>query len=207
MRTKHGLIALALLLCACGGGGNTPPPSTGYQPPLSGWTQVFGTAAVDAIGSFDFPHAPGSSQYVVHPAITVQLGQTVTLVFSISGSGTWGINDPTDTLPPHVHLFLWEKGDPLCQIGQETNCPYETYREWCGSVDISTPGQYTLSCKLDPTLWTGVFGKTPSADAFQQLLNNLYGLGFTFGGASFAGHGVYSAMGSFHFALIDYTVQ
>lgn len=124
------------------------------------------------------------------------------MVFQISGSGTWGVTDKTDTLPPKVTLFLWENGDTGSGQGV-----YETYREWCGRAVITNPGTYTVSCVLNAGNWTGVFGQTPSAAAFQQLLNNLYAVGFTFGGASYAGHGLYSATGSFAFKLISYTVQ
>lgn len=188
-------ILAILLLAGCSNNNPAPPP---VQPPISGWTQFYGTAGSS---NFDFPPAPGSVHYVVEPHAAV-LGQTITLVFTISGSGTWGITDPTDTLPPHVHLLLWERGDNLSGQGD-----YETYREWCGRTDITNPGQYVLTCKIDPTQWTGVFGQTPSAALFQQLLNNLYGVGYTFGGNSFSGHGVYSASGSFHFQLISYTVN
>lgn len=192
-------LGLALLLGACSGGGNNPPPPP-VQPPISGWTQFFGSGFTPP--SFDFPAAPGSAHYVVQPGKAQQLGQTLMAIFTISGSGSWGISDPSDTLPPTMHLFLWENGDNLSGAGA-----YETYREWCGRTEISNPGQYIVSCKLDPALWTGVFGQTPSAGAFQHLLNNIYGVGFTFGGASFSGHGVYSASGTMHFQLDAFSIQ
>ncbi len=193
----HSAIFIALLVAACSN--NNPPPPPPIQPPISGWTAFFGSAV--PVPSFDFPAAPGSIQYVVQPG-TAQLGQTISMTFQILGSGALGVTDPADTLPPTVHLVLWENGDNLTGQGA-----YETYREWCGRADITNPGQYTVSCKLDPSLWTGVFGQTPSSAAFQQLLNNLYAIGFTFGGASFYGHGDYSASGTMHFQLVSYIVQ
>lgn len=194
------LLLIALLLAGCSGGGGSSPPPT--PPSIGGWTQFYGSGvSIDSTGSFNIPPAPGSVQYVAKSG-SAKLGQTVTLKFQITGSGTWGITDPTDTLPPKVTLLLWENGDP--GTGQGV---YETYREWCGRTVITTPGSYTVSCVLNPANWTGVFGQTSSAAAFQQLLNNLYGVGFTFGGNSYSGHGVYSATGSFHFTLDSYTIQ
>lgn len=198
---RNCFVGLLLFLAGCGGGSSSPVPS---QPPIGpSWTALYGAAiAIDSTGSFNFPGAPGV-HYVVKPAPTVQLGQTITLKFQISGSGTWGFDSQTPEGPPAtVHLFLWERGDDGSGQGV-----METYREWAGRTDISNPGTYTVSVKVDPANWTGVFGQTPTAALFQQLLNNLYGVGFTFGGGSFAGHGLYSATGSFHFTLIGYTIQ
>lgn len=196
------LLGLCLLVAGCSGGGSSPPPNP-WQPPIgSSWTQFFGSGVnIDSTGSFDIPASPGSVHYVARPA-TATLGQTVTLKFQITGSGTWGISDTTDSLPPTIHLFLWERGDDGSGQGA-----YEFYRLWAGKTDIANPGVYQISVKLDPTLWLGVFAHNPTAAQFQQLLGNLYGVGFTFGGASFDGHGIYSATGLFHFTLISYTIQ
>lgn len=200
MLCRKGLLLAVLLLASCKSGGNAPPLPSDSGPTLTGWTQLYGSGASGA--SFTFPASPGSVQYVVEPPPKVQLGQTITMVFNIGGSGTWGITDKTDGPPPTIHLLLWEKGDD--GTGQGV---YETYREWCGRTVITMPGQYTVSCVVSPSNFTGVFGKTPSAAAFQQLLNNLYAVGFTFGGSSFAGHGLYSASGALAFQLISYSVQ
>lgn len=194
---------ISLLLAACGGGGSSPSPPS-VQPSISGWTQFFGSNVVVQGGSFDFPATPGSVHYIVEPAHPL-LGQTIVLIFQITGNGTL-MPDPSDvssvdTLPATLHLFLWEKGDNLTGQGA-----YETYREWSARTVIG-PGTFTVSAQLDPSQWTGVFGQTPSAAAFQQLLNNCYGVGFTFGGASFAGHGLYSANGSLHFQLMAFSIQ
>lgn len=198
---KKFLLLASLLLAACNSGGGSS--SVSDQVPISGWTQFYGYyVGIDATGSFNFPNSTGSVHYIVEPHAAT-LGQTVTLKFQISGSGTWGISDaPSEGPPPTLHLFLWERGDD--GTGQGV---METYREWCGRIDITSPGTYTATCVLNASNWTGVFGQTPSAANFQQLLNNLYGVGFTFGGQYFAGHGVYSDTGSFHFALISYTIQ
>lgn len=196
-------LLLAVLLSGCGGG-SSPSPPPNYQPPISGWTQFFGNGVVIANDGFDFPATPGSVHYIVGPGAP-KLGQTITLTFQITGNGTL-LPDPNDasapdTPPATIHLFLWENGDNLSGQGA-----YESYREWSARTVIG-PGTFTISAKLDPTQWTGVFGQTPSAAAFQQLLNNFYGIGFTFGGASFAGHGLVSANGQLHFQVLGFTVQ
>lgn len=195
------ILLIALLLAGCGSGGGGG--SSSAQPPIGpSWTALYGANIDASSGSFNFPGAPGI-HYVAKPAPAVKLGQTITLTFQISGSGTWGFDSQTPEGPPAtIHLFLWERGDDGTGSGA-----METYREWCGRTDISNPATYTVKCVVNPTNWTGVFGQTPSPALFQQLLNNLYGVGFTFGGGSFAGHGLYSATGSFRFNLVSYTIQ
>jgi hypothetical protein len=59
---------------------------------------------------------------------------------------------------------------------------------------------------LDPNLWTGCFGK-PDPTGFTASLANQLGLGFTFGGSSFYGHGVWLSSGAATFKINSFTVQ
>jgi hypothetical protein len=46
-----------------------------------------------------------------------------------------------------------------------------------------------------------------STAAFQGLLSNLFGAGFTFGGQYFAGHGIYLSSGSATFKINSFKAQ
>jgi hypothetical protein len=198
-----GLLWLTALLCGCGDG-NSP---SNNQPPISGWTAFFSSGVNQSGGSFDFPAAPGHINYMVEPPPgKVASGQTITMTFTISGTGTLlpppATNPQNQDIPPAtVSLFLWQKGDDLSGVGQ-----YVSYRCFAGRISIPTPGTYTTSAVLDPTQWIDVYGK-PTAAQFQGVLDNLYGLGFTLSGQYFAGHGVYVANGSAHFTLQSYQIQ
>ena len=63
-----------------------------------------------------------------------------------------------------------------------------------------------LGVPLDPNVRTNCFGKTDLA-GFTAALANELGLGFTFGGASFYGHGVYLSSGTATFTINSFTVD
>jgi hypothetical protein len=192
-------LLLPLFLTACGGGNNpSPPPS-----PSSGWTFEYSSNVSNPCSDFDFPSRDGA-HYCVNGAVKPKAGQTITMSFTISGSGTLAVVDPNDTLPATIHLFMQRAGDDLSCIGQ-----FQQYRYWAARTVLAGPNTYTVTAPVTPSQWTDCYGK-PGSDLpaqFQAVLNNLSGVGYTFGGKSFAGHGVYATGGSVHFKLNTYQSQ
>ncbi|MGA9892667.1 MAG: hypothetical protein WBQ55_09980 [Xanthobacteraceae bacterium] len=199
------LVVFASMLAACS---NQQPNN--YQPPISGWTQEWGgndgaavPSFVTAAPNFSFPAAPHGVHYVVEPPPAgIALGKTITMSFTLTGTGTLMPSDTTDTPPATVGLYLNQSGDNFSGHGASAE-----ERLWCGRISVPAAGSYTTSCVLDPTKWTGVYGANPTAAQFQQLLSNLYAVGFSFGGQYFAGHGVYVTNGTVSFTFNSYTIQ
>jgi len=59
---------------------------------------------------------------------------------------------------------------------------------------------------LDASLWTNCYGEHDTS-GFVGALENAMGIGFTFGGQNFFGHGVYLSGGSATFKVNSYTVR
>ena len=141
-------------------------------------------------GAFTFPGPSGVAGYFyTKPPATIARGQTVTLVYSIEGSTPeWGVRDPTDLPPATMHLFLWRSGDDL-----SCNGLMASYRFWA-------PSGVTLKLGDSQTL-------TSATSGFAGALENAMGIGFTFGGQNFFGHGVYLSSGSATFKVNSFTVR
>ena len=198
------LAALALLLLAACGGNPTPQP-----PGPSGWSNFTKGGSVAISNPFAFPsasQAPLGYIYKKPPSSVLRIGQTITLNYSIAGNATFGVTDPADAPPATIHLFIWETGDDLTGVNQ-----YAYYRWWCRTPAVLNIGDNrTLSCTINET-WTSVYDAAASAGAlpaqgFAQALNNVFAVGFTFGGQSFYGHGGY-AIGNATFTIDSFTVQ
>jgi hypothetical protein len=155
-------------------------------------------------GAFTFPGPSGVAGYFyTRPPATIGPGQTVTLVYSIDGSTPeWGVRDPTDLPPATMRLFLWRSGDDL-----SCNGVMASYRFWAPSgVTLKLGDNQTLTSVLDPSVWTNCYGQHDTS-GFAGALENAMGIGFTFGGQYFAGHGVYLSRGSATFKVNSYTVR
>jgi hypothetical protein len=136
-------------------------------------------------GSYVLTFPPCSSNhvhYVYENSGPIAVGQTTAMTYSISGAATF--QAPGDSLPATLHLFLQRQGDDLSGDG-----PKEFYRLWAARMVLEV-GSFNVSQVLQPPLWTGVFGRNPTAAQFADTLGNLAHVGFTFGGSSFAGYGV-----------------
>ena len=55
-------------------------------------------------------------------------------------------------------------------------------------------------------MWTNCYGQHDT-NSFAGALENAMGIGFTFGGQKFFGHGVYVSRGSATFKVNSYTVR
>ena len=190
---KKLIIIFGLFLGACGHSGPTP-----YKPPVvtQGWTAYAGSVN-GSCDNFIF----GEPHYCINSALPVKLGQTITMTFTTSGSGS--LYPSSDSPPPRIALFLWRRGDNLSCAGA-----MQQYRYWSIQRQEIIVGQtQTITMKIDPDQWTDCYGQSGSANpaAFAAVLNDLYAVGYTFGGNSFAGHGV-SAIGNVQFKLNKFEI-
>jgi hypothetical protein len=154
--------------------------------------------------AFTFTGPSGVAGYFyTKPPATMAQGQTATLVYSIDGSTPeWAVSDSNDLPPATMHLFLWRSGDDL-----SCNGAMASYRFWTPSgVTLELGDSQTLSAVLDPSVWTNCYGQHDTS-GFAGALENAMGVGFTFGGQNFFGHGVYLRSGSATFKVNSYTVR
>jgi hypothetical protein len=173
-------------------------------PTAGQWVDFGGNEPTISSGAFTFPGPSGVAGYFyTKPPATIAQGQTVTLVYSIEGSTpVWGVSDPNDVPPATMHLFLWRSGDDL-----SCNGAMASYRFWApSSVTLKLGDNQTLTSVLDPSVWTNCYGQHDTS-GFAGALENAMGIGFTFGGQNFAGHGVYLSRGSATFKVNSYTVR
>jgi hypothetical protein len=200
-----------MTVCACQ---STPTPVT---PNVGQWYDYGATEPVINGSSFSFPtDVNGTAGYFYEnpctaighlPCAGPIAGQTVTLNYDITGNAPVWAQHPqptgTDGNPASLTLFLWRQGDDLG--GGSTG--KASYRFWCPRRALLTLGSnQTLSCKLDGSVWTNIAGVI-DPNGFLTALANTLGLGFTFGGKSFYGHGVYLSSGSATFKINSFTVK
>jgi hypothetical protein len=198
-------LSLIVLVSACsifGGAGSSsltiPIPGAGQ------WVDFGRNEPTISSGAFTFPGPSGVAGYFyTKPPATIAQGQTVTLIYSIDGSTPeWGVSDSTDVPPATMRLFLWRSGDDL-----SCNGVMASYRFWAPSgVTLKLGDNQTLTSVLEPSVWTNCYGQHDTS-GFAGSLENGMGIGFTFGGQNFAGHGVYLNRGSATFKVNSYTVR
>jgi hypothetical protein len=198
-------LSLIVLISACWIFGGAVSSSSTIPIPTAGqWVDFGRNEPAISSGAFTFPGPGGVAGYFyTKPPATIARDQTVTLVYSIDGSTpVWGVSDTTDVPPATMHLFLWRSGDDL-----SCNGAFASYRFWAGAgVQLKLGDNQSLSAVLDPNLWTNCYGQH-DANGFAGALSNAMGIGFTFGGQNFAGHGVYLTSGSATFKVNSYTVR
>lgn len=179
------------------GGGTAPSPYPVYHAlPTDHFTFMYGAYTTGTPESFTFPSRDGVHYCLKGAGASgIAVGKTITFKFEIAGDGELKVADQTDTPPATVRLIMQRDGDNLTQAD---------YRFWYGKTNLVN-GILTMVAPIDPAQWTNVYGAVNPA-GFQALINNIANLGFTFGGQSFAGHGVYCPVGTRTFRLIEYTV-
>jgi hypothetical protein len=228
------LVFLALLLSAGLGaaalyhalywakfGGGAAPPLPAPPPartPYDYWDVRYSqgvpaTLLADTDGSYftPLPNAPGSLHYVTTTPPAVALGQTIRLVFALEGEGVVVPTAASGDGPPRLRLYLEQRNATtyMPQPNPTAIVAHELER-WWSSVNVilaAIPEQYVCMCRLDPALWSSVYGRFGDnplcGDGFASCLNDLGAFGFTFG-ATFAGHGVYLQGGPATFRLVSY---
>lgn len=197
-----------LFLTACNDSGGSPPA----PPPASQWTISYSEGTPPTLtpqpgGGYSvlIPPAPGSIHYVSRTTSPLPAGATIRLSFLLTGTGIALPKAGTDTPPATVRLYFQRTGDDLSGRGQ-----FEFFRWWSKPINIAGDGSYNIAAALAPSEWTSVYGRAgndPAAGTlFQDALNNAGQVGFTFGGQSFAGHGVTATNADLTFFLQAYTV-
>ena len=196
------ILVLGLALVGCEDSSAPPVPAVAGP----SWKIAYSPSMPPALSGqagrhfFDFPASGGSINYVIERAPAVKLGQTITMVFSLEGTGRLVATEGSS--PAKVRLFMQRKGDTLTAK--------EPYKRWwsIASFDLASPGEFMLSAKITPSDWSSVFGAVGSAvpAEFADCVAHLAHLGFTFGG-DFAGHGVYVTDGAVRFVLKEYSVS
>jgi hypothetical protein len=198
-------LSVIVLMSACSIFGGTARSSSTIPIPSAGqWVDFGRNEPTISSGAFTFPGPGGVAGYFyTKPPASIAQGQTVTLVYSIAGSTpVWGVSDTNDMPPATIHLFLWRGGDDL-----SCNGVMASYRFWAPSgVTLKLGDDQTLTFVLDPSVWTNCYGQHDTS-GFAGALENAMGIGFTFGGQNFFGHGVYLSGGSATFKVNSYTVR
>jgi hypothetical protein len=196
---------LTLLASACSIFGEAGSSSLTIPIPGAGqWVDFGRNEPTISSGAFTFPGPDGVAGYFyTKPPASIAQGQTVTLVYSIEGSTPlWGVSDTNDMPPATMHLFLWRSGDDL-----SCNGAMASYRFWAPSgITLKLGDSQTLTSVLDPSVWTNCYGRHDTG-GFAGALENAMGVGFTFGGRNFFGHGVYLSGGSATSKVNSYTVR
>jgi hypothetical protein len=177
------------------------------------WATAFGQNPGIVGTSFAMQGGNGT-HYVYTKAVGLAVGKTMTLNYTISGSGTL-TSVPNDTDPPTISLFIWKKGDNLsCGLASNnqppsTAGPLQYYRQFLvarPALVIGSP--QTVSAQITATNWGACFGENAGQTAgFAQAVSNAAYMGFTLGGRSFAGHGVFLKSGSLTFTINSFMIQ
>jgi hypothetical protein len=198
-------LSLVVLASACLiFGGAASSLSTIPIPGAGQWVDFGRNEPTISNRAFTFPGPSGVAGYFyTKPPASIARGLTVTLVYSIDGSSPeWGVSDPNDIPPATMHLFLWRSGDDL-----SCNGAMASYRFWAPSgVTLKLGDSQTLTSVLDSSVWTNCYGQH-DISGFAAALEDAMGIGFTFGGQNFFGHGVYLSSGSATFKVNSYTVR
>lgn len=174
---------LLLLLAGCSN--NNPPPTP--QPSPGPWTCYnCNGVVVNGDGSFNFPGSGGAVGYIYSAVSGNPIGKTITMNYTVSGTGTVLPSPESGEGSAQVRLFLWRANDDM-----QCTATTEWYRWWSQSgAGPLTAGTYQISAPVVSTGWTDCYAHT-DPNQFAATTANLLGAGFTFG-AKFFGHGVYS---------------
>lgn len=176
-------------------------------PPVSEWQILYSPgmpARPTPHGSgwlFDFPTA-GSVHYVVR-GHRGSIGGSVASQFEITGNAPeFNHVDPKETNPCWASLYFQRSGDDLTADKQ-------FYRWWSiERVLLQLTPRRNWVVPLIPDAWTSVFG-VPGSDApgeFQAAMSDCQAVGITFGGNSFAGHGVRLTAGDASITMHGFSV-
>lgn len=176
----------------------------------SSWQMLYGSgtpsrpAPLGSAWAFDFPTGSGSVHYVTTPVARPLSAKAIAVTFRVVSSGAVysAAVEPVESGPASLHLFIQRANDDFVN---------EYNRWWCGSGKYllgSNDNQIiTLTCPLDYTHWTDVYGRQDAAQ-FAATLASIGNVGITFGGNSVGwGHGVRITSGTARFELQSYALQ
>jgi hypothetical protein len=155
---------------------------------------------------FTFPTDTSATAgyFYTKPVGAVAPNMTVTLNYTVTGSSdfqqTPQSGQPSDVNPATISLFIWRQGDDL-----SCNGAFASYRMWAAKRNLVIGANQVIGAPLISNNWTNCYGQH-GPTGFLGTLQNLLGIGFTFGGQNFNGHGVYNPRGA-GFIIEDFTVK
>ena len=143
--------------------------------------------------------------YNTRPPGTIAGGLAVSFRIETTGAPVFNYAEPGNTcvVPATVRPLIWAHRNSFAEFD----------RWWANPLSHRlAEGAGTISVPLTPDQWSSVNGKFGTADAgalagFQSALENVSGLGVTFGGGCFFGHGVDVSGGTARFVLTGYEVR
>ena len=156
--------------------------------------------------SFDFPYptkSQGHVHYVTVPVRSLEGAQRITLRYRIDAKpGTRFYQQEAPTKQGTLSLYFQRTGDRWTR-------KYHKHR-WYSPNDRQmplTPGTHTVSISFDEP-WIAVLGGNARTHPreFRAALAQTMRVGFTFGGNSGRGHGVY-ATGPARFTVLDFRIE
>jgi hypothetical protein len=175
----------------------------------AGWSAItngnsYGAVA-DPSGSFDFPLLPSGVHYVTKASPPLAGKTGVRMRYRITaepGVDIFAASVPgAPSIGPTLHLQ--RKGDNWSGRGE-----FESYRWWAtfASPMPIVPGEHEIIAQFDQR-WTAVetSDSSTSPQVFLDALEQADRIGFTFGGGTGYGHGVY-ATGKARFELLSFDI-
>jgi hypothetical protein len=210
------IVTLTVMACLSGCGYGNPVPNIAPEEPNAvslnptDWyiyysAQMPEHPAADSAGgwSFEFPNSGGHVNYVQTPFNATKTLTSVSITFRVdSSSPQYQVLDPGDTPPATFRLFFEQRNDNLSEPNGRFWADSSIYN--LGSEDGQT---LTITVPLTFDHWTNVDGQGGDEQAFDTALKNIGWIGMTFGGQSFAGHGVAMTSGTAKYTLINYSVN
>lgn len=185
-----------------GGGGSPQPPAYGaLDLNAKSWKQI-GDARLRSPLTFTFPSLPQTVNYLHHASLSTTLAGSLVIQFRV-------------TQAPDARFVNWEHSEQGCGsyvtpfiFAYRNDMQGEFSRWWAGGYrTLLRSGDFSVTVPIDPSAWSSVYGKFGNdyPTEFANAMQNVSGLGVTFGGCSFYGHGVASE-GAADFALLRYEV-
>lgn len=213
MLQNYHIIALALVLAACGGDNPPPPPPPNVislSMDAARWKFQYSPGMPanpsphDNGWSFQFPLSDGV--HYLMQATAGKFGNSITATTRLERSQDGSLQEvqPCGDNAPRARLMFQRRGDDMSGAG-----PMEHYRWWTiPTIDLANDGPTTLTVTSDPAQWSSVYGKhgNEAPDAWSAAANDVSAIGLTFGGC-FAGHGVYAPTGQVKFIADDIAIR
>jgi hypothetical protein len=161
-----------------------------------------GGLKVSPDGSFTFPTAAPGVHYVTRKAPQLSPEATLRLRYRIDAEAGVSFVPTSDSAAPSIGptLYLQREGDDWSGAGT-----YDGYRWWAtfaSPMPIVT-GEHEIVVPLSGP-WTSVEGHS-GPEVFEEAIRHAGRFGFTFGGGTGFGHGVY-ATGPARFTLLEMNV-
>jgi len=193
------LIAMAMAsISACSNDSSHSPPkpveaSLGWSigPTINGINYSPGSSPT--LTGDSFPLGPNTHvHYVTRPTGPLSSASEITLTYRLDlpqGASVLPSTNPLPGAPALITLYFQRSGDDWSGVG-----PFETYRWWATfATQPLEPGEHTVSAKMAGN-WSAVMNSDRSKNpaAFEDAMAHAARVGFTLGGGTGYGHGVFA---------------